>query len=118
MPSGTDKPDRHARNHGDRAAPPGRAASRRAEQPGLARNLGRFFGHIKRGFTTPTEPDRLETDRRFEEERRETPRGDVTLRRTIIEEIDLPRDHVERDAASPPNTRSRSTTDDASDQRL
>ena len=61
----------------------------------LARNLGRFFGSIKRGFTEPvkhgsTKPDRVETRRETTEETRDTPHGEVTLRRTVIEEVTLP----------------------------
>jgi len=58
----------------------------------LARNLGRFFGHVKRGFTAPAQPERrtVETRRETTEEPCDTPRGRVTLRRTVIEEVDLP----------------------------
>ena len=50
--------------------------------------MGEFFGHIVRAVRTdPTkERTRIETKRSEEEERR----GGVTLRRTTIEEIELP----------------------------
>lgn len=63
---------------------------------GLARNLGRFFGNIKRGFSEPVAPggerERKEVRREQTEEERDTPRGRVTVRRTVIEEVDLPPD--------------------------
>jgi hypothetical protein len=78
------------------------------------RSLGEFFGHIAHAVRTdpanpapltgPTAPaagdsggtgvvpaaNRLVTRQTVEEEERETPRGKVTLRRTIIEEVEMP----------------------------
>ena len=74
--------------------PPGRPPEDR--EAGLARNLGRFFGAVKRGFTQPVKPGRpddprrVETRRQATEEQRETPHGPVTLRRTVIEEVEMP----------------------------
>jgi len=60
----------------------------------LARNLGEFVGHLWKGVTgeasSKEKPARREVSRRQETETRDTPRGKVTLRRTIIEEVDLP----------------------------
>lgn len=57
----------------------------------LMRNLGEFFGHIARGLRTdPAKPQKLVTRQTVEEEARETPQGQVVLRRTIIEEVELP----------------------------
>ena len=65
----------------------------------LARNFGRFFGHVKRGFTEPVEdqPDQTEPEKRTVEVARheqtasvETEQGEVTLRRTTIDEVELP----------------------------
>lgn len=56
----------------------------------LARNLGAFFGHIVKAVKT--DPARAEKERQRREIRRETEeedRGDVILRRTIIEEIEI-----------------------------
>lgn len=71
------------------------------------RSLGEFFGHIAHAVRTdPAKPaqaggadeaapvDRQVVRRTVEEEERETARGKVTLRRTIIEEVDLPREDV------------------------
>lgn len=50
------------------------------------RNLGRFFGHIVAG--AKSDPGRQELKRTVEEEQVNTPTGQVTLRRTVIEEIE------------------------------
>ena len=56
----------------------------------LARSLGKFFGHLKRGFTEDVSPERHEVSRRVEEETREGEDGKrLTLRRTTIEEIEV-----------------------------
>lgn len=59
----------------------------------LARSLGLFVGHIIRGVKTDTsERDRRTSDRRTDtrEERALGPDGErVTLRRTVIEEIEV-----------------------------
>jgi hypothetical protein len=65
----------------------------------LARSLGEFFGHIRAGIRakpTSDAPQRHEVSRSVEEETLDTSRGQVTLRRTVIEEIDLPPERDER----------------------
>jgi hypothetical protein len=80
------------------------------------RSLGEFFGHVAQGVRTPAvgggagidagpvapsvgppaagvpaaAPERRVVRETVEEEERETPQGKVTLRRTIIEEVELP----------------------------
>lgn len=64
------------------------------------RSLGEFFGHIASGIradpTKPApqqqqqEPQRREVSRTVEEQQRDTPQGKLTLRRTVIEEVELP----------------------------
>ena len=57
----------------------------------LLRSLGEFFGHVARGIKTdPTKPTRSVTRETVEHETRDTPQGKVVLRRTIIEEVELP----------------------------
>ena len=52
----------------------------------LARSLGEFVGHIVRGVKSKPEPkDKVVRRHDVEEEQR----GDVTLRRTTIEEIEF-----------------------------
>lgn len=56
----------------------------------LARSLGKFFGHLKRGFTEDVSASKHEVSRTVEEEEREGPDGRrVTLRRTTIEEMEV-----------------------------
>lgn len=57
---------------------------------GLMRNLGRFFGYVAAGARS--NPNRREVSRDVEERQVETPTGRVTLRRTVIEEIQVERD--------------------------
>lgn len=73
---------------------------RGAKDKSLARSLGEFFGHIRAGIKArPTDArERREVSRTVDEETVDSPRGKVTLRRTVIEEIDLPRAHEPRDA--------------------
>ncbi|MBX3321644.1 MAG: hypothetical protein KF757_01500 [Phycisphaeraceae bacterium] len=59
-------------------------------QSGLMRNLGRFFGHIVAGARS--DPSRREVSREVEESQIKTSAGPVTLRRTTIEEIEIPKD--------------------------
>lgn len=55
------------------------------------RSLGEFFGHIAQGVRTdPRQSNRTVTRQTVEEEHRDTPQGRVTLRRTVIEEVELP----------------------------
>lgn len=62
-----------------------------SERKGLMRSLGEFVGHIAKGVRTPADASRrTEVRREVELEERQTPQGKVTLRRTTIEEIELP----------------------------
>ena len=55
----------------------------------LMRSLGEFFGHIIRGVKTdPSEPKRTVVRKQVEEE----DQGDIVLRRTTIEEIEIKTD--------------------------
>lgn len=61
------------------------------------RNLGRFFGEIGKAvrsdpISTDGPREVVEVRRETETETRETGRGTVTVRRTTIEEIELPSD--------------------------
>ena len=68
------------------------------QQGGLARSLGQFFGHIWKGVrTSPADKDnreRIEIKREVQEEQIEGQDGAerMTLRRTVIEEIEMKRD--------------------------
>lgn len=53
------------------------------------RSLGEFCGHIARGIRKDV-GEKREVSRTVEEERVETSRGAVTLRRTVIEEVEIP----------------------------
>ena len=53
----------------------------------LLRSLGEFFGHVWKGVTT--DPTKTVTKREVQEQIRETPQGQVTIRRTTIEEIEV-----------------------------
>jgi hypothetical protein len=56
------------------------------------RSLGEFFGHIVQGIKTDVEPAKKTVTRQtVEEESRQTPEGTVILRRTIIEEVEVPK---------------------------
>jgi len=65
-----------------------------AEPPtkSLARSLGEFFGHIWKGVKSDPGPQRTVVRHDVEEERNTTPEGQVTLRRTTIEEVEIRRD--------------------------
>ncbi|HYE63765.1 MAG TPA: hypothetical protein VD997_17365 [Phycisphaerales bacterium] len=56
----------------------------------LMRSLGEFFGHIVQGIKSDVDPKKSVTKQTIEEETRQTPQGPVILRRTIIEEVQLP----------------------------
>lgn len=56
----------------------------------IARSLGRFVGHIKHAISSDVSRNRHEIRRETTEETRDTPSGSVTLRRTTIEEVELP----------------------------
>ncbi|MHC4989696.1 MAG: hypothetical protein ACYTGC_01845 [Planctomycetota bacterium] len=56
----------------------------------LSRSLGQFVGHIARAFRTdPSRADRSVTLKKTVEEKKQ---GKVVLRRTTIEEMELPQD--------------------------
>jgi hypothetical protein len=63
----------------------------------IARSLGEFVGHIYRGATADVqkenEPSNRVVSEHHESEQRDTARGSVTIRRTIIEEVDLPEEN-------------------------
>ena len=54
---------------------------------GLGLALGDLWSVVKTGKTKP--PKKHVTRQRIEEEQKDTPQGQVTLRRTIIEEIEI-----------------------------
>jgi hypothetical protein len=55
------------------------------------RSLGEFVGIIARAARTDPSKDRRELRRDVEVERRDTTAGKATLRRTVIEEIEIER---------------------------
>ena len=65
------------------------------EQPkSLMRCIGEFAGHIMHGVRTPVGP-KTETIRH---ETHESTQGDVVLRRTVIEEVEMPAETAAKDA--------------------
>jgi hypothetical protein len=57
----------------------------------LMRSIGEFFGHVVKGIKTDVDPaNKTVTRQTVEEEVRDTPQGPVILRRTIIEEVQVP----------------------------
>lgn len=57
----------------------------------LMRSIGEFFGHVVKGIKTDVQPaTKTVTRQTIEEEVRDTPQGPVILRRTIIEEVQVP----------------------------
>lgn len=63
------------------------------ERKSIMRCLGEFTGHIIKAVKKPSGKKR--TTIRHESE--EKTRGDVTLRRTVIEEVEGPPDAIQRD---------------------
>jgi hypothetical protein len=58
----------------------------------LMRSIGEFFGHIVHGVKADVDPARkVTTKTTVEEEPRKTQDGTVILRRTIIEEVEVPK---------------------------
>ena len=58
----------------------------------LMRSLGEFFGHVWQAIRTdPAAPEKREVRREEQVEERDTARGKVVLRRTIVEEVELAR---------------------------
>lgn len=65
---------------------------------GLARSVGRFWGHLLGGVKSDVSKDSREVRRETEiREGVETPMGKATLRRTVIEEIELNGDGQENE---------------------
>lgn len=62
-----------------------------APTPGLARNIGAFFGHILKSIRTPVESPGANNARNIEIGRSVTEHteGDVTIRETIIREVQV-----------------------------
>jgi hypothetical protein len=58
-------------------------AMQQSSRKSIMRNLGEFFGHIVRGVRST--PSKKVLRKQIEEERR----GDITLRRTTIEEVEM-----------------------------
>ena len=76
-----------------------------AKKTSLMRNLGAFFGHIAKGVRTQVNKEgdeikRREVKRTVEEE----VRGDVILRRTTIEEVEIKTKTPRSDTASEEST--------------
>ena len=64
-----------------------------AQRKTLMRSFGEFFGHIAKGFTSPVKPARSESKvvrQEVQEHNVDTPQGPITLRRTTIDEVELP----------------------------
>ena len=60
------------------------------EQKSLARNLGSFFGHIIRAIKT--DPAEKQSERKIvRQQTEEEDRGDMIIRRTTIEEVEIKR---------------------------
>ncbi len=57
----------------------------RSKDKSLLRNLGEFFGHLYKAIRTDPAKKRVILKKTEEEEKR----GDITLRRTTIEEIEI-----------------------------
>ncbi len=57
----------------------------RSKDKSLLRNLGEFFGHVYKAIRTDPAKKRVILKKTEEEEKR----GDITLRRTTIEEIEI-----------------------------
>ena len=69
------------------------------EPKSIMRSLGEFVGHVAKGIRTdPSAPKVTEVRREVETERR----GDVVLRRTTIEEVEMPVDQGVKHDADPP----------------
>ncbi|MCA9291266.1 MAG: hypothetical protein KDA25_09055 [Phycisphaerales bacterium] len=66
----------------------------------LMRNLGEFFGHLAKAVRTDPAKDPHRTVVRTEVE--EEDRGDVILRRTTIEEVEVRRDASKPTTPPPP----------------
>lgn len=61
----------------------------------LSRSLGEFFGHIWKGVQEPVEgagphPEKQILRQETTEQVRETEQGKVIVRRTVVEELEIP----------------------------
>lgn len=74
---------------GQRPAP---AASPAEPRRSLMFNLGAFFGHIAHAVKADVRPERTVLREETTHEHRQTPVGNVTLRRTVIEEMRVERE--------------------------
>lgn len=76
------------------------SANKKPTKP-LMRSLGEFFGYIVKAVKTDPRPRKLEQDQSQRREVRRTveeeQRGDMVLRRTTIEEVEIKR----KDSANP-----------------
>ena len=79
------------------------------EPKSIMRSLGEFVGHVAKGIRTdPSAPKTTEVRREVETERH----GDVVLRRTTIEEVEMPADpRPKSDSDSPAGTNTYSRTE-------
>jgi hypothetical protein len=72
--------------------PPSKDPSRKP----LARSLGEFFGHVIKGIRSkpaappPAGPERVVVRREIQEQVVPTDRGVVKLRRTTVDEVEIP----------------------------
>lgn len=65
-----------------------------AKRKTLMRSFGEFFGHIAKGFTAPVKPAQSESKvvrQEVQERSIDTPEGPITLRRTTIDEVEIPK---------------------------
>ena len=70
-----------------------------SEEKSIMRSLGEFVGHVVKGIKTdPTAPEVKEVSRSVETE----DRGDVVLRRTTIDEVELRNPSEYNAGESPP----------------
>lgn len=62
------------------------------DKKSLSRSLGEFFGHIWKGVQEPVggEPQKQILRQETTEQVRETEHGKVIVRRTVVEELEIP----------------------------
>jgi len=64
-----------------------------SDHKSLSRSLGEFFGHIWKGVQTPVDPPPPQKQilkHETTEQARETEQGKVIVRRTVVEELEIP----------------------------
>jgi len=61
-----------------------------SKKPSLMRSLGLFVHNVAQGLK-PGPKNRIEVNRDVQEKKLETPQGEVTLRRTTIDEVEVKR---------------------------